>query len=53
MIFGWKKRCLKAEAENLRLREQLRQLESQVAQLQGQNAQLVSALGQKSHAASR
>ena len=44
MIFGWKKRCLQAEAENLRLREQLRQWESQVAQLQGQNAQLVSAL---------
>ena len=44
MIFGWKMRCLKAEAENLRLRERVGQLESQLAQLQGQNAQLVSSL---------
>lgn len=44
MILGWRKRCLQAEAENVRLQGQLRQLESQIKQLEGQNAQLTSAL---------
>lgn len=43
-LWGWRKRCLAAEAENAQLRARLAQLEAQMAELQAQNARLTQAL---------
>lgn len=42
--FGWKKRCLQAEAQNARLRQRNAQLEERLGELEAKNTQLVGAL---------
>jgi transposase len=42
--FGWKKRCLQAEAQNAHLRQRNTQLEERLGELEAKNAQLVQAL---------